>query len=364
MSIPVQDTLTGQPVDAALLHRLHPMASLTATTRENLASVSRLEVHNRPREALPLAEWNAQAQAVYLLKGQLKLESSSGGHCVMVGGSPEATMPLACRQEIPQGAKTVTPVEILRLDSNLLDLTVTWDEMARQGGGAESRGIDWSVMNGILGVHSLSGGAFSTLPPAHIELLLNRFERLPVHKGEIIVRQGDAGDYYYVVERGRCSVDRTIGASRMSLAELVTGSAFGEEALISDAPRNASVTMQTDGMLLRLKKTDFLELLKEPYLHRLSRAEADARVALGARWLDVRFPAEFQQDGLPGAINIPLNELRRALPLLDEHVEYIVYCQSGRRSAAAAFLMSQKGLRAYLLGEPPGQGVRVLGGVK
>ena len=364
MSPRSSDVLTGQPVDVAVLNRLHPMASLTSTTREDLASVSQREVHPHLRQALPLEEWNAESQAVYLLKGQLKLESPNGSHCVVVGGSPETSLPLACRQDVPQGAKTVTPVEILRLDSNLLDLTVTWDEMARQDIQTGTEGPDWTVMNGILGARSLSGGAFSSLPPAHIELLLNRFERLSVRKGEVIVRQGDAGDYYYVVERGRCSVERTIGASRMSVAELVAGNAFGEEALISDAPRNASVTMQTDGMLLRLKKSDFLELLKEPYLQRLSREEADARVSLGARWLDVRFPAEFQQDGLPGAINVPLNELRRALPLLNEKTEYIVYCQSGRRSAAAAFLMSQKGLRAYLLAEPPGKGKKAFGGVK
>jgi rhodanese-related sulfurtransferase len=69
-------------------------------------------------------------------------------------------------------------------------------------------------------------------------------------------------------------------------------------------------------------------------------------VASGAQWIDVRYPAEFVHDGLPNAINIPLNEIRRAAPLLDAGREYVAYCQSGRRSAAAAFLLSQRGLRA------------------
>ena len=341
------------PVDALALDHLHPMARLTPLRREELASVSQREIHRRLREALPMEEWQAQSQAVYLLKGQLRLQCRNGSQCVVVGGSPETTMPLTCQQDVPVGAKTVTEVEILKIDSNLLDLTVTWDELTRPataGNGEDSP--DWTVMSGIVGARSLSDGVFSTLPPAHIEMLLSRFERVPVRKGDVILRQGDAGDFYYVVERGRCSVERMVGSSPMALAELVAGNAFGEEALISDAPRNASVTMLTDGLLLRLKKSDFLELLREPYLQRLSFEEARHRVGLGATWLDVRFPAEFQQDGLPGAINIPLNELRGALPLLDSRKEYIVYCQSGRRSAAAAFLMSQKGLHAYLLAEP------------
>jgi CRP-like cAMP-binding protein len=46
------------------------------------------------------------------------------------------------------------------------------------------------------------------------------------------------------------------------LAELGLGNTFGEEALISEDKRNATVRMLTDGALMRLKKADFLELMK------------------------------------------------------------------------------------------------------
>jgi rhodanese-related sulfurtransferase len=52
---------------------------------------------------------------------------------------------------------------------------------------------------------------------------------------------------------------------------------------------------------------------------------------------------------LAGAMNIPLNELRDALPSLRNDREYMVYCQTGRRSSAAAFLLSQRGFSASLL---------------
>jgi rhodanese-related sulfurtransferase len=84
-------------------------------------------------------------------------------------------------------------------------------------------------------------------------------------------------------------------------------------------------------------------------LRRVTAAEAQTRVRDGALWLDVRFSAEFQHDGIRGAINIPLNEIRQAACMLDPAPDYIVYCQTGRRSSAAAFLLSQRGIRAHLL---------------
>jgi rhodanese-related sulfurtransferase len=90
-------------------------------------------------------------------------------------------------------------------------------------------------------------------------------------------------------------------------------------------------------------------LLKEPLLQRISMAECREKVASGAQWVDVRYPSEYQYDKLPGAINIPLSEVRNAFGVLDKAKEYILYCQSERRSSAAAFLLAQRGYRAYLL---------------
>src|SRR5207237_292809 len=69
----------------------------------------------------------------------------------------------------------------------------------------------------------------------------------------------------------------------------------------------------------------------------------------GASWLDVRYPSEYQHDKLPGAINVPLAEVRNMFAVLDRSREYVAYCQSGRRSAAAAFLFAQRGFRVWLL---------------
>jgi rhodanese-related sulfurtransferase len=73
---------------------------------------------------------------------------------------------------------------------------------------------------------------------------------------------------------------------------------------------------------------------------------ADARklVAAGARLVDVRSPQEYAGGHLPGAVNVPMQELERRLAEVGpvDH-ELIVYCRSGHRSARATELLRQHG---------------------
>ena len=250
-------------------------------------------------------------------------------------------------------AKAITDIELIRIDDDLLDIMATWDQLAEEraprAGESSPSLSSWNIMSGMFSVSNLKFGAFSQLPAAHIDELLKRFTRVETRAGEVIIREGAEGDYYYVIESGKCKVERMVGGVSMLLAELKSGDAFGEEALVSEAKRNATVTMKTDGSVLRLGKHDFVELLKEPLLHRITMDEARQRVAMGGQWVDVRYPSEYQYDKLPGAINIPLSEVRNAFDVLEKDRDYILYCQSERRSSAAAFLLAQRGYRAYLL---------------
>ena len=92
------------------------------------------------------------------------------------------------------------------------------------------------------------------LGPAAIEALARHLVRVPVVAGAVVIREGDVGDRWYLVERG--AFDVTIdGQARNGLGP---GDAFGEIALLRDVPRTATVTAATDGSLWALERDEFL----------------------------------------------------------------------------------------------------------
>lgn len=322
------------------LANLAPLGALSAERLGELAGVATVE--DAVRGSDPLAAHKGAARAVFLLRGEVLLMFEGGGTLVVVGGTGDGRLPLNRRATPVARARAISAAELICLDDEILDLMVTFDQVAE--GETAVR-----VSRSIFSLANLRYGVFARLPPSRIAELLARFERIEARRGDVLIREGEEGDYYYVIESGRCQVERVVGGVRVSLAELKSGDAFGEEALASDARRNATVSLVTDGRLLRLGKKDFKELLGEPLLQRVSHAEGEKRVSGGAAWLDVRYPSEYRCDRLPGAVNMPLNEVRDSFRVLDPAREYIVYCQSGRRSSAAAFLFAQRGFRVSLL---------------
>lgn len=319
------------------LAALAPLAGLSPARLEELAELARVE--RMPRGADPLRE-QKPGSSLFLLQGELLVAFQGGGTLVLVGGTGEGCFALNRQRQPVQRAKAITDVDLLSLEDELLDTLATWDHAVKS---------DARFVANAFSLASLRQGAFAQLPCAHIEELLRRFERVSAPRGTLVIREGDDGDFYYVVESGRFQVERLVGGAKVVLAELKTGEAFGEEALVSEAKRNATVTALTDGELLRVGRKDFNQLMREPLLKRIAFAAAAQKVRSGALWLDVRYPSEYQYDKLPGAINVPLAEVRHMFAVLDRTREYVAYCQSGRRSAAAAFLFAQRGFRVWLL---------------
>jgi CRP-like cAMP-binding protein len=338
--VTAQSSTPARRVTPEQLAILAPLGALSAERLGDLAEVATVEHVMRGSD--PLAAHRGASHAVFLLRGEVLLMFEGGGTLVVVGGTGDGRLPLNRRATPVARARAISEAELISLDDEILDLMVTFDQVAE--GETAVR-----VSRSIFSLANLRHGVFAPLPPARIAELLARFERIEVNRGDVLIREGEEGDYYYVIESGRCRVERVVGGVNVELAELKSGDAFGEEALASDARRNATVSLATDGRLLRLGKKDFKELLGEPLLQRLSYPEALERVARGAAWLDVRYPSEYRYDRLSGARNVPLNEVRDSFPVLDRAREYIVYCQSGRRSSAAAFLFAQRGFQVRLL---------------
>lgn len=335
-------------VDPALFSALIPLNALQSESRANLAKKSSLKTARAGEFLFRIGD--DAAVALFLLEGEVHLTDAADKPIARVRqGEPAAQHRLAHQGPRKVGARCATDVRYLVVDAALLDVMLTWDqtgsfEVSELDHASEPSADDW--MTKLLQMRT-----FQLVPPSNLQAMFIRMQQIEVEPGQVIVKQDDEGDYFYVIVSGRCMVLREQANQKaVRLAELEAGSCFGEEALISDARRNATVTALTRCSLMRLNKDDFRKLLNDPLERRMSYADAQRMVAEGkARYLDVRLPSEAQNRPLPGAINLPLYLLRMKLATLDPKTTWIVCCDTGRRSSVGVFVLTQKGYDAYLL---------------
>jgi CRP-like cAMP-binding protein/rhodanese-related sulfurtransferase len=339
--------MTSERLDTTLLKQFSPLNGLK---RDNLAALARkVQIRELSPQQVLFKEGDTEKRTVYIVSGKLELIEEGKVDTIIEGGSDAARNAVSPIFPRKFTAKARDRVQYISIDSDLLDVMLTWDqtgtyEVSDLQGEGEAGGDDWMTM-------LLQTKAFHKIPPANIQAIFMRMQQINYKAGDVVLKQGIEGDYFYVLTRGKCLVTREtpLNKNGIRLAELNVGDTFGEEALISDAKRNATVTMTTEGSVMRLGKEDFKRLLNEPMLDWVSLNEADAIVKEGGQWLDVRLPSEFENQHKDAAINIPLYFIRLKIGTLDQDMKYVVCCDTGRRSSAGAYILSERGYQAYVL---------------
>lgn len=342
--------MESKPLELSTLRSFSPLDGLKA---ENLNALARkASLRELQLDRTLFKEGDNDKRTIYLVSGVIELLQKGETVAVIRAGTPEARNPLA--PIMPRRYTAVVAsdrIEYLSIDSDLLDVMLTWDQTGSYEVGeldgapqANDAADDWMTT-------LLQTKAFHKVPPANIQAIFMRLQRVDFRAGQTVIKQGDEGDYFYVIVKGKCQVTRETPLNKdgIKLAELSMGDTFGEEALISEAKRNANITMLTDGTLMRLGKEDFKELLNEPMIEYVDQYQAEKLVTGGAKWLDVRLPSEFEGQHLDAAMNIPLYFIRIKLKTLDRNAHYVVYCDTGRRSSAAAYILSERGFHTYVL---------------
>ncbi len=329
------------------LKTLVPLSSLSPRHFDELMTRTLVERVNAGSKLF--SQGDSDACTIYLLAGDVLLQSEASSlERSIAGGTDAARYALAQLKPRQYTGIARTDATIARVDSERLDHLLTLDQAA-QAAGIEVVEFDGSA-DGEWMLRMLRNEAFAKLPPANINGLFARMEPIEVRAGQVVIRQGDPGDYYYLIKEGRASVSRKAASGKVVvLGELNEGQGFGEEALLSGAPRNATVIMLAPGILMRLGKDDFNELLKAPLVKSVSLAEAKAMMQAGAGLLDVRTEDEFRNGAIKGAVSLPLYLLRIKAASLDPARKYVAYCETGNRSTAAAFLLSQRGFDVHVL---------------
>lgn len=330
------------------LKKLQPFNRMGSGELESLVGRGKLL---RAKEGTTLFRINSEDEFGYwLISGAVDFIDGNKAFTHVEAGSPQADVALNHVSPHDRSAVVTADAVIFKIAHTTVELMM---DLIRSGGYLVKEVHEEAVEDGDWMTNLLSSSLFQLVPPNLIQQLFTRFEEMPVSAGDVVVREGDSGEYFYIISRGRARVEQGADANKKVLATLGVGATFGEDALISDSKRNASVIMATDGLLMRLAEEDFESLLEKPTQQTLDIPKADAMAAAGkAQLLDVGSADHFQGSKRAGDAkwkNIPLLQLRDQLKSLDGGVIYAVADENEKIASLAAFILNDNGFDAYVV---------------
>ncbi|RDH84467.1 MAG: hypothetical protein DIZ80_03025 [endosymbiont of Galathealinum brachiosum] len=227
---------------------------------------------------------------------------------------------------------------ISHANRDILDTIIAWDHIGRETRNTVKY-IDM-IRNTLV---------FQRLPIEYIESAFSRMKPSRFNKGETI--PADKSDAYYLILSGRAEVQRfdSISQNFKRITELGIGDIFGDEAQVSSKNTDETVVMLEDSEILILGKDDYQQLKSRPKVPTVQAQVAKTMLDNGYKLLDVRYPEEYNENRIPGAVPIPLSELQNQLSKLNDQQPYIIYCHSGPRSAVATLILHEHNFEALSL---------------
>ncbi len=334
--------------EARIIRQLIPFSTISSDQFKTLCQ--KITVEEAEQDTFLFKRNDVDDTLVYLITGSIRLQSED--LIVEDINSDSQSAKFALAHQIPRkiDALTLSNVRYLRLEHNILETLPSSHQpeenifMSIDEPEESQNDDDWMTT-------LLKSPIFSALPPANLQQLVMSLDEVKFAKGEIIIKQGDPGDYYYLIKKGYCLISRRASenAKEIKLAQLRSQDTFGEDSLISGEPRNVTVTALTKVSLIRLDKEKFISLVKEPSLKYVSHAELLDLLTDGAVLIDVSSPDQFKLHKLPNSINIPFFSLRLQLNTLDKSKPVIVSCENSKTSEAAAFLLLRNNIHALIL---------------
>jgi len=290
---------------------------------------------------------------VDLIDSQYNIQSLRGGHGAFTTLNPDSPTKSSCV------VKESTAL-VFSIESEVLDRLTAWSESAESAFEAEmsSRENFDPTSTGQFDVLSvedefsndwmsslLSSPLFSRVPLTLVQDLFSKFEDFEGEVGQTVIKEGELGDYFYVLASGEVRITNRSGSVDV---EIGPGQHFGEEALLGETLRNATVNITKPALLKRLGADEFKSLLTEPVLEFLSVSDLE-QMDKPLKIIDVKMPLEYRASHFEGAINLPLSRLRSAMNELAQSSVYAIPDDCGSRAKIAAHLMCQAGFDAYIL---------------
>ena len=285
--------------------------------------------------------------AKYIIEGHVEITYPSGREKLIKSTSMQSYYPVGEVNTLKRlGSKVKSKTaKVMMLNNIFLDQFVVWDNLFRElPDESPLKGHD--SYNWVVGL--LNSNAVQMLPRGHIDQIFKNLEPMQVKAGEEIIAEGDVGDFCYISVEGVAEVFKCVEEGEKLVATLREGALFGENALVSNEPRTASVRMKTDGLLMKMVGEKFSSLLKSHVVRWLTVDVSYEKISAGAQLVDVRELDEFHNISFQGSKHIPMAELRdKCDDELDKSKEVITCSNTGMRCASAAFLLATLGYDVY-----------------
>lgn len=342
------NSVTVYTPDADLLRKYEDFSAFSAQDIEKLRRNAGIMNFKKGKSLYRTSDKN---NLIYFVSGEVEVKTKTNSFFINA-----ASDPLHLRKAMNTGDDIISIVttrhsSILFVDKNAFYSSLSLQNMGEYrvedltDAAANDAEFDWSEA-------LLSSKLFFRIPPTAIQKLFSAFKSKKIARNVRVVSEGERGDEFYVLKKGTATVScRNAHGQNVDVALLKPGNYFGEEALVGDTIRNASITMCTDGELMCLSKDDFIELLQLPVLKSVSPVHIDAwrNERKNVVLIDVRLPIEFRHMKVNDGVNIPLQDIRKRIPELDTDTYYVMMCDSGKRSRLGAYLLNQAGLNAFVL---------------
>ena len=331
-------------IEIKILEKLFPLDSLLEAHLKLLAKEG--DLRDLKKGELVFEEGDNDGETVFLVSGSLIGSYRDGRIREFDASSKNTRYAVGDLQPRRFTAKVHSAIaRVVAFDRVFLEKVLTWDQISRNPQfalGSTSDCAQWVF-------RMLKSKALLRLPAGNVQRMFERFELVQIMPLQQVIGKGDDGQFFYVIKEGEFEVIKEIDGVTKVVAKLGRGDSFGEDALISNQQRNATVMAKTAGILMRLSKRDFSDLLQHPVIDWVTPGQASALMGLGAGLLDVRIKEEHELRSLKGSVNKPLFRLREEMGGMNQETPYVVYCDTGERSASAAFILNKLGYKAYAI---------------
>ncbi|MCK5727603.1 MAG: cyclic nucleotide-binding domain-containing protein [Methylococcales bacterium] len=287
-------------------------------------------------------------ELIYLLEGSISLEAGELKLEMITAGSESAKFAIAHQLPRKIDAFAQGDVRFLRLDAMFVhSIDVKDTEKKAHYEIQKAKKADSEDCKSTLFMIPV----IRSLSPMNLRKISEVLEEINVEKEEVVIDQGGIGQYFYLIKKGECLVSYKPSehAKTIKIEKLDVWSTFGDMAMILGEPYAETVTALFNMQLLRIRKDKFLKLIKDPSLTFIDFIELELWQDKGAVLLDVRPADEYDELHLPTALNVPLFSLAIHLRLLAKNQHYIIVCEDGKASEAAAFLMKKYGFDVKII---------------